>query len=74
LVSLVFGSFFFLGEEKMNLEDLTAIATSGAMAGFAKTFISHPLDTVKVSGGGVGRQLLARVLFFCCADTLHVSV
>ncbi|KAJ8907984.1 hypothetical protein NDN08_008085 [Rhodosorus marinus] len=32
----------------MNLEDLAAIATSGAMAGFAKTFVSHPLDTVKV--------------------------
>mmetsp|Transcript_8644 Transcript_8644/g.25976 ORF Transcript_8644/g.25976 Transcript_8644/m.25976 type:complete len:262 (-) Transcript_8644:3812-4597(-) len=32
----------------LNVEDLTVVATSGAMAGFAKTFVSHPLDTVKV--------------------------
>lgn len=35
-----------------SLEDLTVVATSGAMAGIAKTFVSHPLDTVKVSEGG----------------------
>ena len=30
------------------MPDLLGVATAGAIAGFAKTMVSHPLDTVKV--------------------------